>query len=399
MTRENTNKHYSLRKLKKGTASVAVALSILGAGLASQTEVKANGEARDVTAELPAEMWKTKYTNELKKSTELGEAYKAQEETLLGILRDHSNLFKEKQKELNDISSQLEFKNAQIAKLVNDNDSLKEAIEGYVDTIQQASREVSAKQEELAAAQLQLEAKNAEIENLKLQDNMKAEEIAKLESEAKILENLIGSGKRELGDLEAKLADANAQKAKLESEAVILENLIGSGKREIADLQAKLDAANADNAKLIEEKQILEASRKRTNRDLEAARNAKKEVDAELAKLKAEAEALKEQLAKQAQEIEKLKDSKEASPKAPEAPKTPEKPEVTPKDSGKSTMPWTALTPAKPIAKANMSSTDAKKDSHQLPSTGEAATPFFTAAAMSVMASAGVLALKRKEEN
>ncbi|XZR20093.1 fibronectin-binding protein, partial [Streptococcus canis] len=50
-----------------------------------------------------------------------------------------------------------------------------------------------------------------------------------------ILENLIGSGKRELGDLEAKLADANAQKAKLESEAVILENLIGSGKREIAD--------------------------------------------------------------------------------------------------------------------------------------------------------------------
>ncbi|XZR21202.1 M-like protein SCM-2, partial [Streptococcus canis] len=121
-------------------------------------------------------------------------------------------------------------KNAQIAKLVNDNDGLKEAIEGYVDTIQQASREVSAKQEELAAAQLQLEAKNAEIENLKRQDNMKAEEIAKLESEAKILENLIGSGKRELGDLEAKLADANAQKAKLESEAVILENLIGSGK-------------------------------------------------------------------------------------------------------------------------------------------------------------------------
>ncbi|HFD5889298.1 TPA: YSIRK-type signal peptide-containing protein, partial [Streptococcus pyogenes] len=37
MARENTNKHYSLRKLKKGTASVAVALSVLGAGLVVNT--------------------------------------------------------------------------------------------------------------------------------------------------------------------------------------------------------------------------------------------------------------------------------------------------------------------------------------------------------------------------
>nr|WP_278925089.1 M-like protein SCM-2 [Streptococcus canis] len=475
MTRKNTNKQYSLRKLKKGTASVAVALCVLGAGLTNQTEVKAQGvgrfnedqirEARDkvlkemfddytgATSKYNTNGYKRKtptelsnlmqgmYRDLLAKKEELSFLNDVLSKTIdkkiesdnankqrIGQLKQEikdlqeamqgvADTLSQASRKVGELSAQnnalqaeaeaaaqkalaaLNNKNAQIAKLVNDNDSLKEAIEGYVDTIQQASREVSAKQEELAAAQLQLEAKNAEIENLKLQDNMKAEEIAKLESEAKILENLIGSGKRELGDLEAKLADANAQKAKLESEAVILENLIGSGKREIADLQAKLDAANADNAKLIEEKQILEASRKRTNRDLEAARNAKKEVDAELAKLKAEAEALKEQLAKQAQEIEKLKDSKEASPKAPEAPKTPEKPEVTPKDSGKSTMPWTALTPAKPIAKANMSSTDAKKDSHQLPSTGEAANPFFTAAAMSVMASAGVLALKRKEEN
>ncbi|HFX5386598.1 TPA: YSIRK-type signal peptide-containing protein, partial [Streptococcus pyogenes] len=37
MARENTNKHYSLRKLKKGTASVAVALSVIGAGLVVNT--------------------------------------------------------------------------------------------------------------------------------------------------------------------------------------------------------------------------------------------------------------------------------------------------------------------------------------------------------------------------
>ncbi|HHK1299139.1 TPA: YSIRK-type signal peptide-containing protein, partial [Streptococcus pyogenes] len=42
MVRKDTNRQYSLRKLKKGTASVAVALSALGAGLTvNQTEVSA----------------------------------------------------------------------------------------------------------------------------------------------------------------------------------------------------------------------------------------------------------------------------------------------------------------------------------------------------------------------
>ncbi|HHS8089316.1 TPA: YSIRK-type signal peptide-containing protein, partial [Streptococcus pyogenes] len=41
MVRKDTNKQYSLRKLKTGTASVAVALTVLGAGFANQTEVKA----------------------------------------------------------------------------------------------------------------------------------------------------------------------------------------------------------------------------------------------------------------------------------------------------------------------------------------------------------------------
>ncbi len=50
MARENTNKHYSLRKLKTGTASVAVALTVLGAGLATQTEVKAENEHPRYTA-------------------------------------------------------------------------------------------------------------------------------------------------------------------------------------------------------------------------------------------------------------------------------------------------------------------------------------------------------------
>ncbi|HEP6443446.1 TPA: M-related protein Enn, partial [Streptococcus pyogenes] len=41
--RQQTKKNYSLRKLKTGTASVAVALTVLGAGFANQTEVRAEG--------------------------------------------------------------------------------------------------------------------------------------------------------------------------------------------------------------------------------------------------------------------------------------------------------------------------------------------------------------------
>lgn len=42
--KNNTNKQYSLRKLKKGTASVAVALAVLGAGVATSQTVKADNK-------------------------------------------------------------------------------------------------------------------------------------------------------------------------------------------------------------------------------------------------------------------------------------------------------------------------------------------------------------------
>ncbi|HER6197031.1 TPA: YSIRK-type signal peptide-containing protein, partial [Streptococcus pyogenes] len=59
MTKQQTKKNYSLRKLKTGTASVAVALTVLGAGFANQTEVKAdsnnsvsvNNEAKEKSSE------------------------------------------------------------------------------------------------------------------------------------------------------------------------------------------------------------------------------------------------------------------------------------------------------------------------------------------------------------
>lgn len=64
MAKNNTNRHYSLRKLKTGTASVAVALTVLGAGFANQTEVKANGDGnpREVIEDLAANNPAIQYT-------------------------------------------------------------------------------------------------------------------------------------------------------------------------------------------------------------------------------------------------------------------------------------------------------------------------------------------------
>lgn len=60
MTRQQTKKNYSLRKLKTGTASVAVALTVLGAGFANQTEVKA-AEVKAEVEEVKLSVPKTEY--------------------------------------------------------------------------------------------------------------------------------------------------------------------------------------------------------------------------------------------------------------------------------------------------------------------------------------------------
>ncbi|HFD5048061.1 TPA: M-related protein Enn, partial [Streptococcus pyogenes] len=90
--------------------------------------------------------------------------------------------------------------------------------------------------------------------------------------------------------------------------------------------------------------------------------------------------ALKEQLAKQTEELAKLRAEKAAGSKTPAT-----------KPANKERSGRAAQTATRPSQNKGMRS--------QLPSTGEAANPFFTAAAATVMVSAGMLALKRKEEN
>ncbi|MGP6388311.1 YSIRK-type signal peptide-containing protein [Streptococcus dysgalactiae] len=458
MARKNTNKQYSLRKLKKGTASVAVALSVLGAGLASQTEVKAETAAESLARlreeaarevlegqTVPASWWYSSFNENksLHKDIEtLERIVKTQSDTIEKEVRDYNNLLDESRlkaraaaeeiKSLLDEQAsldkkvelgnrQLEFKNAQISELVAEAANLNEQIEKLneekVNAEEQSNEQLEFKNQQIA----ELVGKKAELEA----------ELAKAEEDRAMYDRMIEAAKRELAELQTKLDESNADKAKLESETAILEKLIESGKRELAEQQAKLDAANADNAKLAEDKQVLEASRKRTNRDLEAARDAKKateaeladanakvsqlqeekqileasrtrtnrdleasraakqKVEAELEAAKAEVAALKEKLAKQAEDMAKK----------PEMPGAPEK----------ETMDAHKLVPATKVVKddkkadgkaAPVAKSETKAATNQLPSTGETANPFFTAAAMAVMATAGVVAVaKRKEEN
>ncbi|HGI6216719.1 TPA: M-related protein Mrp [Streptococcus pyogenes] len=384
MSKRNPNKHYSLRKLKTGTASVAVALTVLGTGLANTTDVKAETEHLDVvlSAKEANKVFEERKALE-KQARDLGDTINHMSQTISEQSRKIAALKSEAELKNQQALEALNNKNKQISDLTNENAQLKEAIEGYVQTIQNASREIAAKQQELAAAKSQLEAKNAEIETLKQQDASKTEEIAKLQSEAATLENLLGSAKHELTDLQAKLDTATAEKAKLESQVTTLENLLGSAKRELTDLQAKLDAANAEKEKLQSQAAALEKQLEATKKELADLQAKLAATNQEKEKLEAEAKALKEQLAKQAEELAKLKADKASGAQKPD------------------TKPGNKEVPTRPSqTRTNTNKAPMAQTKRQLPSTGEETTnPFFTAAALTVIASAGVLALKRKEEN
>ncbi|HER0861953.1 TPA: YSIRK-type signal peptide-containing protein, partial [Streptococcus pyogenes] len=124
MARKDTNKQYSLRKLKTGTASVAVALTVLGAGFANQTIVKADEGPKDITDSLPAPMWRDKAKAAEAKVDKLEkqlEGYKKLEE-------DYFNLEK-RIEELGSDYGKLENKNEEYASQLGKNQEEREKLE------------------------------------------------------------------------------------------------------------------------------------------------------------------------------------------------------------------------------------------------------------------------------
>ncbi|HES3979082.1 TPA: M protein [Streptococcus pyogenes] len=352
MAKNNTNRHYSLRKLKTGTASVAVALTVLGAGFANQTEVKANGDGnpREVIEDLAAN-----------------------NPAIQNIRLRHEN---------KDLKARLE------------------------NAMEVAGRDFK-RAEELEKAKLEEEKQISDASRQSLRRDLDASREAKKQVE-KDLANLTAELDKVKEDKQ--ISDASRQGLRRDLDAS--REAKKQVEKDLANLTAELD-------KVKEEKQISDASRQGLRRDLDASREAKKQVEkaleeansklaaleklnkeleeskkltekekAELqAKLEAEAKALKEQLAKQAEELAKLRAGKASDSQTPD------------------TKPGNKAVPGKGQApqagtKPNQNKAPMKETKRQLPSTGETANPFFTAAALTVMATAGVAAVvKRKEEN
>ncbi|AKZ52855.1 TPA: M protein [Streptococcus pyogenes] len=375
MVRKDTNRHYSLRKLKTGTTSVAVALTVLGAGFANQTEVKA--------ADHPS--------------------YTAAKDEVLSKFSVPGHVWAH-EREKND-------------KLSSENEGLKAGLQEK----EQELKNLKADVEKLKDA--------AELERLKNErhdhDKREAERKALEDKLADKQEHLDGA-LRYINEKEAERKEKEAEQKKLKEEKQISDASRQGLRRDLdasreAKKQVEKDLANltAELDKVKEEKQISDASRQGLRRDLDASREAKKQVEkaleeansklaaleklnkeleeskkltekekAELqAKLEAEAKALKEQLAKQAEELAKLRAEKASDSQTPDA-----KP-------GNKAVPGKGQAP-QAGTKPNQNKAPMKETKRQLPSTGEAANPFFTAAALTVMATAGVAAVvKRKEEN
>ncbi|HFD4968461.1 TPA: M-related protein Enn [Streptococcus pyogenes] len=343
MTRQQTKKNYSLRKLKTGTASVAVALTVLGAGFANQTEVKAESPSNTTASN------KSKWN-----------------------LNDEYN------------------------KLLDENEKLKEEIGGYLD-----------KQEQLEQLerQSQIAADKHYQEQVKKYQEYKQEQEERQKNQEQLERKYQREVEKRYQEQQQKQQQLEAENQKLTEANKVSE---ASRKGLSNDLEASRAAKKeleAKHQKLEADHQVSETSRKGLSRDLEASREANKKVTSELtqakaqlsaleeskklsekekaelqAKLDAQGKALKEQLAKQAEELAKLRAEKAAGSKTPAT-----------KPANKERSGRAAQTATRPIQNKGMRS--------QLPSTGEAANPFFTAAAATVMVSAGMLALKRKEEN
>ncbi|HES6642075.1 TPA: YSIRK-type signal peptide-containing protein [Streptococcus pyogenes] len=297
MARKDTNKQYSLRKLKTGTASVAVAVAVLGAGFANQTEVKAAGQSASKGTNVSADLYNS--------------------------LWDENKTLREKQEEYITKIQNEETKNKELDKK---NKELDSRVTDLIDVIEHDDQELKRKDRMYEAF---LKQSKDQVKDLNAEKDTLAEKAKKLEEDKQI-------------------SDASRQ---------------GLSR----DLEASREAKKKVEADLAEANSKLQALEK-LNKELEEGKKLSEKEKAELqARLEAEAKALKEQLAKQAEELAKLKGNQ--TPNAKVAPQ------------------------------ANRSRSAMTQQKRTLPSTGETANPFFTAAAATVMVSAGMLALKRKEEN
>lgn len=360
------------------------------------------------------------------------------EQFRLTLLKDESDK-KQLETERDELATQLSQANQSNAELEAKAKELKEQADTATQNLQTSQEKVKELDQKVAAATTQNKALQTQLD--KGQNDLatlqkRFEDATKSNSEEKTqLQQELEAKKKEVAGLQSQVTDSTNKLKVLEAAQKAAEVKVAELTEQKAAIETKLqqqsDLSAQDKAKL--EQKLADVQAKITDKEkaIKALEEAKAQVEEKLKNQSQLSEQEKAQLQKELQDLmaklEALKKNQDQAPSVPETPevkpedtpKAPETPEVAPekeqnkpddKAPGKHSIPWTALTPAQPIPspkdkatpkpkvpQANTAGTGAFAKSAQLPATGEKTSPFFTAAALAVIVSSGVLARKRKE--
>ncbi|WP_159583511.1 LPXTG cell wall anchor domain-containing protein [Streptococcus halichoeri] len=351
---------------------------------------------------------KEKEVNSLK---EQSDKFKSQLNTSENTQSDLQHKTKELEVKLQQVSTTLTASedaanalNKQIEKALENNSELQTKLNSETHELTNLQRQLTSEKElsteEKAKLQTQLEEKQAEVNQLQ----------AKVDESKATLDKLT----TEKAEADAKVAELTAEKDKLTQEKNSIQTQLNSQTELSAEEKAKLEKQLADIQSKIAEK---DASIKSLEGQLDTLKRQEHDTTPSTPEAPQVPEVKPEDKSAEPQQPE----TKPQAPHAPETgkPSTPKKPEIKPAPAVPEVKPSTPHTPEKPgkgkpaAPKANhskahhaatpatphMAAPSTQKTAAHLPQTGETtANPFFTVAALSIIASAGVLATKRKED-
>ncbi|WP_159583560.1 LPXTG cell wall anchor domain-containing protein [Streptococcus halichoeri] len=351
---------------------------------------------------------KDRLQKELSSAEKEGEKLQAKSDELTTQLKDSQQNNKELQAQMKDLEAQsqktsadlkasqekVNALNKQISDSTSQNQNLQASLEqekkNLNDLQQRFDAATKANTEDKAKLQSDLDAKQAEVNQLQ----------AKVDESKATLDKLTA----EKAEADTKVAELTAQKAEIEAK-------LNSQTELSAEEKAKLEKQLADIQSKIAEK---DASIKSLEGQLDTLKRQEHDTTPSTPEAPQVPEVKPEDKPAEPQQPE----TKPQAPQVPETDKssTPKKPEIKPAPAVPEVNPSTPHTPEKPgkgkpaapkanHSKAHHATTPAsphmatQNTAAHLPQTGETTVnPFFSVAALSIIASAGVLATKRKED-
>ncbi|VHF65004.1 antiphagocytic cell surface-anchored fibrinogen-and IgG Fc-binding protein SzM [Streptococcus pyogenes] len=293
------------------------------------------------------------------------------------------------QAKVDGLVAELEVANAEIKQLEEGAKVDEKVIQVARHELQQKAQRIESLLGELAQAQADLQEKANRVATLEEQNATLTADKDALESKVSTLttqleeekagraisDKLVESGKRELAEAAKDKAALETKVKELEAEVTAIKEKAEKAQAELKTVTKELETVKAEKAAL--EAEIADLKKKHAEKvaELEAAiKRLEEELAAKIKEFEALENTSKEEKANFQKEIDRLKAELAAKIKD--------------------------LTKAGSSVATGTASTGVASSKAQLPSTGEATHPFFTAAALAVIAGAGVMAVasKRKED-